>query len=177
MTANKHGSAGEEARREARKIVWETCDERINGGLRVEDVEWTGYGRQKEWRLKPGAEEAAFISVYPDEWFAHLEATTTSPQGNGNLLSVLAASALAGAAPRTRNRERLRTELHEAKGDALGRSGWSQIIPGLRKDEWLELIHEEGLSWRRSAEILRTLKLESGRLTLPVNDHGKRPKT
>ena len=35
---------------------------------------------------------------------------------------------------------------------------------------------DEGLNWRRAAEILRTLKLEFGRLTLPVNDHAMGPK-
>ena len=140
MTANGYRNAGRGARRTARKIVWETCNERIKAGLKVEDVEWTNDKGRKNWHLKPGAEEAAFISVYPDEWFRHPEATTSAAHGDGNLLSVLAASALAGAAPGTQDRERLRTELHKAKEDALRRSGWSQIIPGLRKEEWLDLI-------------------------------------
>ena len=90
-------------------------------------------------------------------------------------VSVLAASALAGASRELRDRQRLRRELHHETGRALRSSGWSQVICGLRKDEWLELIEKEGLSWRRAAEILRTLDLNFGRLTLPVNDHAEMP--
>ena len=162
MTTTKQRDPGEDARTRARGIVWKTCNERIARGLGVEGVQWTGDDTRKDWRLKPGAEEAAFIGVYSDEWFTHPQATRTKPRGDGKLLSLLAASGLAGAPPETRDRVRLRVELHEAKGDALRSSGWSQIVPGLRKDEWLELIADEGLSWRRAAEILRPVTLEFG---------------
>ena len=150
--------------------------EEMQAGREVTEVKSVTVNRKTEWRVREGAEEGATVEVYPDEWFRN-ERCTRSAEGDKatSPLSVLAASALAGASRELRDRQRLRRELHHATGRTLRSSGWSQVICGLRKDEWLELIEKEGLSWRRAAEILRTLDLDFGRLTLPVNDHAEMP--
>ena len=150
--------------------------EQMQAGRKVTEVESVTVNGKREWRVREGAEEGATVEVYPDEWFRN-ERCTRSAEGDEatSPLSVLAASALAGASKELSDRQRLRRELHQATGGALWSSGWSQVICGLRKDEWLELIEKEGLSWRRAAEILRTLELDFGRLTLPVNDHAEMP--
>ena len=166
MTTRPTGRRNARSREEARAYVLAWAMEEMQAGREVTEVESVNVNGKREWRVREGAEEGATVEVYPDEWFRN-ERCMRSTEGDkaNSPLSVLAASALAGAPKEVSDRQRLRRELHQATGGALWSSGWSQVICGLRKDEWLELIEREGLSWRRAAEILRTLDLDFGRLT------------
>ena len=174
MTDTKE-SPGERARAEAWRTAWEETREEIEAGGTPGDVDWVWHNGERQWHLRGNAEEDVWTPVYPDEYFTHPEANRTGPRGDRELVSILVASTMAGAPPARRNRPLIHDQLHEAHGEALRGSAWRQIVPCLRKEEWLGLIDEEGLSWRRAAEILRTVEIEFGKLTLPVNDHAAWP--
>ena len=87
-----------------------------------------------------------------------------------SILGITIASCFAGGVKGPNFRETARKTLREGSPEDLRRSAWSQIIPCLRTNEWLRLIQDEGLSWRRAATILRAINLDFGWLAGPVND-------
>ena len=87
-----------------------------------------------------------------------------------SILVITIASCFAGGVKGPNFHETARKTLREGSPEDLRRSAWSQIIPCLRTNEWLRLIKDEGLSWRRAATILRAINLDFGWLAGPVND-------
>ena len=161
-------TAGERSRRLARARYAASCERRRREGL-----ETPGYVRDGSgWTLLPLAEEHSLVPVYPPEWF---DDDRGDGRGDGEYVALLAASGLAGAPPRAREVGPLQEAVHCAVGRQLELSGWADLVPGLRRYEWLRLLAEERLGWSRAAEILRTLDVDWGYLALPVNDHARYP--
>ena len=122
--------------------------------------------------LKPRGEDLLPARIAPDAWFRtrHAERLPDTEAGRHGVLEVLAASALAGAAPHTRNPQWLRTALHDP-ANAPGAFALREVLACLDANEWERLVLDEALSWRQAAHVLRTLALDQGGLVYVVNDH------
>ena len=88
-----------------------------------------------------------------------------------SILGLVMASCYAGGSKGTNFNAQARQLLRNGTDLELRRSVWRQVVPCLRANEWLRLIADEGLTWKRAAEVLTAIEVDFGWLTGPVNDH------
>lgn len=122
--------------------------------------------------LKPRGEDLLPARLAPDTWFRtrHAKRRPDTKPGTHGMLQLLAASALAGAAPHTRTPQWLRPALQDP-ANAPGAFALRELLACLNADDWERLVLDEALSWRQAAHVLRTLALHQGALVYVVNDH------
>ena len=113
----------------------------------------------------------ARLTPLPGDAFKERSAPPDPVALDESILGLVMASCYAGGSKRPTFNADARQLLRNGTNRELRRSVWRQVIPCLRANEWLRLIADEGLTWRRAAEVLTAIEVDFGWLTGPVNDH------